>query len=225
MTVTTGELGTASTPKRRPRRRGLLGDNVARTVESLQRRLLLPTPSQEAVGALARLRRVAGRPPGSDILMDKYVGLSDQILEALAEPYNAEEATDAEHAKAAAVTLFAIHQQSQRVPMHVDGRGLGYAIGGLARKSKHPEGVRRRFAALGTAISFDEALYRLRSLTFMLREHKIPLDYGLLADDLRTLRRPGGRPRMQSTWGREFFRSMPETDCDIQSQTTEETAS
>src|SRR5439155_25204041 len=104
----------------------------------------------------------------------------------------------------------------RRERMHVDGRGLGWALASLVRQSSGPDGVRRRFAALGTASTYGESIYHLRSLITMLREHKIPLDYGLLADDLRTLRRPDGHTRMQSIWGREFFRSRPSTDIDAQ---------
>src|SRR5258706_8451625 len=93
--------------------------------------------------------------------------------------------------------------------MHVDGRGLGQALAALVRASSGPDGVRRRFAALGTASAYHESIYHLRSLVTMLREHQVPLDYGLLADDLQTLRRPWGRAQVQAVWGREFFRSRP----------------
>ena len=97
--------------------------------------------------------------------------------------------------------------------MHVDGRGVGRAIADLIRVSvTNTDGVRRRFAALGTASTYSESVYHLRSLITMLREHKIPLDYGLLAHDLKGLRSPEKRPDMQAAWGREFFRSRPTAD-------------
>jgi CRISPR system Cascade subunit CasB len=196
----------------RGRPRGELGDHVARRVSGLQERLLRDTPQPEAVSALARLRRGIGRDPGFDYTLEHYLQVPEHLLGYL--PADDAQAADSEYAVHDAVTLYALHQQSRRERMHVDGRGLGRALADLVRKSDGPDGVRRRFAALGTASTYHESIYHLRSLVTMLRQHQIPLDYGLLASDLRTLRRPGGRARMQAAWGREFFRSRPSTDTD-----------
>lgn len=210
MTVT--EMNPPDSATRKPwgRRRSDLGEHVARTVGGLQTRLLRDPPQPEAVSALARLRRAIGRAPGFDYTLETYV----QVPEHLLGYQPSDDATDAEYAVHDAVSLYALHQQSRRERMHVDGRGLGQALAELVRKSGGPDGVRRRFAALGTASTYHESIYHLRSLITMLREHQIPLDYGLLADDLQTLRRPTGRPKVQATWGREFFRSRPATDID-----------
>lgn len=199
----------ARKPRSRPRRD--LGDHVARTVGALQARVLSTVPQSEAVSALARLRRGIGRTPGFDYTLERYVQVPKELLGY--QPPDVE-ATDAEQAVHDAVTLYALHQQSRRERMHADGRGLGQALADLVRKSGGPEGVRRRFAALGTATTYHESIYHLRSLITMLREHQIPLDYGLLAEDLETLRKPIGRPQVQAIWGREFFRSRPSTDVD-----------
>jgi CRISPR system Cascade subunit CasB len=198
--------------KPRARRRKELGDHVARTVGGLQARALSNVPQPEAVSALARLRRGIGRTPGFDFTLERYVQVPGHLLGY--QPDDDAEATDAEHAVHDAVTLYALHQQSRRERMHAEGRGLGQALAELVRKSGGPEGVRRRFAALGTASTYHESIYHLRSLITMLREQQIPLDYGLLADDLKTLRGPTGRPKVQAIWGREFFRSQTSTDED-----------
>jgi CRISPR system Cascade subunit CasB len=195
------------------RRRGELGDHVARTVSGLQERLLRDAPQPEAVSALARLRRGIGRDPGFDYSLERYLGVPEHLLGY--RPADDSQAADSEYAVHHAVTLYALHQQSRRERMHVDGRGLGMALAGLVRESSGPDGVRRRFAALGTASTYHESIYHLRSLITMLREHQVPLDYGLLADDLRALRRTDGRPKMQAAWGREFFRSRPGKDTDM----------
>lgn len=187
----------------RSRRRKELGDHVARTVGALQARALATKPHPEAISALARLRRAIGRAPGFDFTLDEYLAVPKALLD---DPPR-EDADDAEYAAHDAVTLYALHQQSRREPMHVDGRGLGQALAELVRRSSGPDGVRRRFAALGTASTYPESVYHLRSLITMLREHLIPLDYGLLADDLKTLRGPDGQSKVQAIWGREFFRS------------------
>ncbi|GAA1873445.1 type I-E CRISPR-associated protein Cse2/CasB [Asanoa iriomotensis] len=189
------------------RHRRELGDHVARTVGVLQARVRSDVP--DAVSALARLRRGIGRAPGFDFTLDRYLHVPDQLLGR--RPADDAEAADSEHAVHDAVTHYALHQQSRRERMHVDGRGLGQALVTLVRTSTGPEGVRRRFAALGTASSYHESVYHLRGLITMLREQQIPLDYGLLADDLRALRGRDGRPKVQAVWGREFFRSGPAT--------------
>ncbi|MFI6822410.1 type I-E CRISPR-associated protein Cse2/CasB [Micromonospora sp. NPDC050187] len=194
------------------RRRGDLGEHVARTIGSLQARALRTVPQPEAVSALARLRRGIGRAPGFDYTLERYLQVPDHLLGR--RPADDTEATDAEYAVHDAVTLYALHQQSRRERMHADGRGLGQALADLVHRSRAPEGVRRRFAALGTGSTYQESTYHLRSLITMLREHQISLDYGLLADDLRTLRQPTGRAKVQAVWGREFFRSRPSADVD-----------
>ncbi|MBQ1052188.1 type I-E CRISPR-associated protein Cse2/CasB [Micromonospora sp. C51] len=202
-------------PKVRYRRRRDLGEHVARTVGRLQARALSTVPQPEAVSALARLRRGIGRTPGFDFTLERYVQVPEHLLGH--RPADDTEPTDAEQAAHDAVTLYALHQQSRRERMHADGRGLGHAMADLVRRSAGPDGVRRRFAALGTASTYPESIYHLRSLITMLREHQIPLDYGLLADDLQTLRQPERRPKIQAIWGREFFRSRPSTDADAPS--------
>ena len=223
--MTTVEVDQPADVARKPRsrRRRDLGDHVARTIGALQARVLNVVPHPEAVSALARLRRGIGRTPGFDFTLERYVQVPEHLLGY--RPDDDAEATDAEHAVHDAVTLYALHQQSRRERMHVDGRGLGQALSDLSRKSASPEGVRRRFAALGTASTYHESTYHLRSLITMLREHQIPLDYGLLADDLKTLRSPAGRPTVQAIWGREFFRSRPSTDVDAPTDIPEENPS
>ncbi|MFF3853729.1 type I-E CRISPR-associated protein Cse2/CasB [Micromonospora sp. NPDC002575] len=198
------------------RHRSGLGDHVARTVGTLQARVLATVPQPEAVSALARLRRGIGRAPGFDFTLERYLQVPDELLGR--RPADDSDAADTEYAVHDAVTLYALHQQSRRERMHLDGRGLGQALADLVRKTAGPEGVRRRFAALGTASSYHESIYHLRSLVTMLREHQIPLDYGLLADDLRTLRLPDGPAKVQAIWGREFFRSRPSPDVTTHSE-------
>lgn len=199
---------TTDPPQRRPRPRSRseLGDYVASVVSGLQSRLLRERPDPAMVGALARLRRAIGREPGSDYNLERYLFVPDRLISYLPPSQPA----DAEYAVHDAVTLYALHQQSQRQPMHVSGAGLGVAVSILVNKSASPDGVRRRFSALGTADTYQEAVYHLRNLTTMLRTHEVQLDYGLLADDLLQLRKAYGRAKVRAAWGREFYRHRPE---------------
>lgn len=223
MSVVDQQPASSAVTKPWTRRRADLGEHVARTVGALQSRLFRDATQPEAAGALARLRRGIGRAPGFDFTLERYLQVPEPLLGR--RPADDALPADAEQAVHDAVTLYALHQQSRRERMHVDGRGLGRSLGDLVRVSGGPEGVRRRFAALGTASTYHESIYHLRSLIVMLREHDIPLDYGLLADDLQTLLRPGGQPRVQAIWGREFFRSRPATNPDAPTDDLEENQS
>lgn len=220
MSVVDQQPATDAATKAWTRRRAELGEHVARTVGALQARLFLDATQPEAAGALARLRRGIGQAPGFDFTLERYLQVPEHLLGR--RPTDDALPADSEQAVHDAVTLYALHQQSRRERMHVEGRGLGRSLAELVRVSGGPEGVRRRFAALGTASTYQESSYHLRSLIVMLREHSIPLDYGLLADDLQTLLRPGGQPRVQGIWGREFFRSRPATNPDTLTDNLEE---
>lgn len=187
------------------RRRKDLGEFVAGVVFGLQHRLLRDQPDPDAISTLARLRRGIGAEPGSDYTLERYTWVPDRLVGYVPDKGPA----DTEYAVHDAITLYALHQQSQRQGMHQSGNGLGTAVSRLVDKSAGPEGVRRRFAALGTASNYQEAIYHLRGLITMLRGAEIPLDYGLLADDLLALRTPYGAQRVRAAWGREFFRTRP----------------
>lgn len=208
--MTTATDPTPSVKRRYARRRGSFGGHVAATIELIQRDYRAKRSS--AVATMAQLRAAARGTPGHNYAVLEPTLVPEKYLERNA----GDEATDTEHAKHTAVTLYALHQQSiQDKPMHVDGYGLGTAVSLLSKASSSPEAVRRRFAALGTATTYEEAVHHLRSLVRQLREHRIGLDYGVLAEDLVRLRRPGGRARVQALWGRDFYRATPDDSPEI----------
>lgn len=177
---------------------------VLKRVEQLQIEYQRNTSS--AVAALARLRRGVGTRFGSDLellglaLSGAEESLFDDIRRLPDTP------TAEEQAAYAAVTLYALHQQSRRdVSMHRRGYSLGRSSRLLDRKMRN-ESVKDRFAALGTATSWDEAVQHARGLIQQFRQHRIPLDYGRFARDLFELRgRYGDAVRM--SWGRDFYRA------------------
>jgi len=189
------------------RRRGEFGGHVAGTVARLQAGYLAEQPA--AVATVARLRTAVDREPGATYAVLDMTGVPDRYLE----QSRGDEPTPRERAKHAAVTLYATHQQSvHEAAMHVDGVSLGEAVHRLTRQAKDGDptarrsAVLRRFAALGTAATFDQLLYHLRSLVRQLRDERIPLDYGLLAEDLAQFQNPGGPERVRARWGRDFHR-------------------
>jgi CRISPR system Cascade subunit CasB len=121
--------------------------------------------------------------------------------------------TDDERAAQAALTLYAIHQQSKRTKrMHQNGRSLGLAVGQLGRATASSEAVRRRFDALTTAQSITEVLHHGRGLVTQLRGAEIPLDYGMLARHLVQLQRPDLADRARLRWARDYYRRGAGTD-------------
>lgn len=190
-----------------PSRDALLSDAVARTVAGLQRQYLAGVPAAGA--ALAVLRRAIGREPGSvPAAWQLTVGmLPASVLGGGDEP------SPSEWAAHVAVTLYALHQQSQSAGMHRPGPDLGAAVRDLRRVRHADTGdvdpVLRRFQALATATSADEVQHHLRGLITLLRGAGIPLDYGRLAVDLRRLQSPRAADGVRLSWARSLYQPGP----------------
>ncbi|MEU1376095.1 type I-E CRISPR-associated protein Cse2/CasB [Streptomyces triculaminicus] len=131
-----------------------------------------------------------------------------------------------------AVTLWALHQQSLRdEAMHVRGWSLGRAVRQLAQdKNETPATgdepsnddtrangrpgavenvsptVRKRFVRLGTSSDIDTLGRRLREMVLLLRNARIPLDYGLLAHHLDRWQHEAYQADVRRAWGRDFHR-------------------
>jgi CRISPR system Cascade subunit CasB len=180
---------------------GRVGTVVDQRVGELQARALAGVPS--AIGALARLRRGAGKQPGEVLDILEYT-VADEFFVGRSD---ADVSID-EYAAHVALTLFALHQQSKPGRMHRRGAGLGTALRRLHDgPDPVPDPVQRRFRVLGTADSVTELTHHLRGAVQLLRTKDIALDYGLLADQLVAWQWPGGPDRVRLRWGREFYRT------------------
>jgi CRISPR system Cascade subunit CasB len=156
-----------------------------------------------AVGALARLRRAVSSAPGDDVTV--WAELFEDFPPGLMGRDG--QASRAERAAYAALTLYAVHQQSQPNPMHRSGGSMGSAARRLGAVLGNEEAVLRRFHALGTATSFEESLHHARGLVTQLRGAQIPLDYGRLAVDLHRLQIADRAPGVRLAWGRDYYRT------------------
>lgn len=186
-----------------PRNLRPLGLEVNRRVSALQREYLADT-SASARATLAHLRNAANAAPGSvpTIWELTIAGIPGQPSDTTMAP------TREERAAHAALTLYASHQQSVRDPMHAPGIGLGHAVERLAPKGDGRRGaVRRRFDAVATASTLEEAAHHLRGLVGQLRSAKIPLDYGQLADDLVGVQQPRTIDAVRLRWARQYYRT------------------
>lgn len=194
----------AATPAARRGYDDLLRTAVIGVVQPLQRLQLAGVAT--AAARLARLRRALTSAPGSvpEAWADTVGALPRELVGRGDAPSAYEWATHA------AVCLYAVHQQSQPVDMHVPRRNLGGAVLALQRsRSSGDEAdppVLRRFYALATATDFVETLQHLRGLVTLFRSERVGLDYGQLAVDLRRLQQPGTALGVRLAWGRALYR-------------------
>lgn len=183
---------------------------VASRVSKLQGGYLSDAGRSNAARQLAELRRSAGKGPGStpNAWSIEFDGCPESLVGAGQRP------SEGENAIHAALTLYAIHQQSQRQGMHCAGKehDLGSAVRRyvyLNRSSRNLEDgeLPRRFAAMVTADSIDEVVHYARQLIKMLRSESIAIDYGRLAQQLLLFQDPYARHRVLLEWGRGYARA------------------
>jgi CRISPR system Cascade subunit CasB len=198
-----------------------LGRAVDKKITSLQDEYIAKSPAARA--ELARLRRGLGKTAGSvPDIWELTVGLVPRDM-----VWDGDEPSRAEQAVHAAMTLYALHQQSQDIEMHKPGVRLGTAVRRLAagdgtkssqKESKEGGGkdrkedgrkqaVTRRFMAVATAQSIDEVLFHVRGLIGQLRREEQPLDYAMFAEDVLKLLTPGRENQVRLAWGRDYYRT------------------
>ncbi|MGC7096776.1 type I-E CRISPR-associated protein Cse2/CasB [Amycolatopsis lurida] len=185
-----------------------VGGIVASRVRKLQHGVLNNRSAE--VAALARLRRAAGKRPGEVPEVLQYT-----FAEEFVPTGTGDEATPAELAAHLSLTLYALHQQA--VPARMHREGPGFRLGRSARRlapselTTPPHPAVRRFQALITSASTSELAYHSRGLVQLLRSQRIPLDYGLLAQDLLRWQDPRRLERVRLAWGRDFYVRPPLT--------------
>jgi CRISPR system Cascade subunit CasA len=184
---------------------GLVGAVVDEFLTEIQKGYLDDKAS--SVARLAQLRRGAGKAPHQTPELWGLNGVAELYAQGALEEEQAEKAEAAVHM---AVTLYALHQQSQRTtPMHVPGVDLGTAVRQLMPTNRIDDPIRMRFVRVGTAATPDLLVDRLREIVTLLRRKQVPLDYGLLADRLHRFQQPGGMREVRQHWGRSFHSYRP----------------
>jgi CRISPR system Cascade subunit CasB len=176
----------------------------------LQRGVLKDVPT--AVGAVARLRRAAGK---DAVATPDLWGLIDlESLFATESGLTERDRERAEKAIYAAVTLWSLHQQSQGEPMHSASgpSNLGAAVHRLMRPGELDDPLRKRLVRAGAAPGLPQLTVRLREIIQLLRRESVSLDYALLADQLYRWQQPGGPTAVRRDWGRAFHAYRPPTD-------------
>lgn len=194
------------------RRLGVLGGALDHQIRRLQADYLRGSPAARA--DLARLRRGLGKSAGSvPELWELTIGSVPRDL-----TWDRDEPSRAEHAAHAALTLYALHQQSLSAPAHIPGVRFGQAVGQLGGGAGPTHAaVARRFMAAATAESADELLMHVRGLVSQLRAAKRGMDYAQFADDVMALLTPSRRTSVRLAWGRAFYRATGHAAPDQQS--------
>jgi CRISPR system Cascade subunit CasB len=190
-----------------------LAEFVGGRVASLSRRYL--ANESAAVAQLARLRRAI--PTRGELAPETWELLSEDGGFPITLTGSGDVPSRAELAAAAALTLFALHQQSGRLSVH--SRGPEHALGRAAfelRPKTDSGGVERRMQALNRATSTSQLLEHLRGLITLMRSHQVQLDYARLAMDLYRVQTTDGRRAVRMQWSRDFYRppARPTDDTD-----------
>ena len=196
-------------------------DDVKKRVRSVIKRRQENTPAE--VAARAHLRSAVGREVGDVPAIWSYT------LDSGSEKELGQKPTRGERAVHTALTLWALHQGSNDVPMNstwkhertigASVRRLAYSdMGGRERAEEHP--VYKRLCAMIAAPTFESLTVHARGLVSMLGSAEIPMDYGRFAADLYHWQKPERRASVLRQWGRDFARTPTDEEQTGSSATT-----
>jgi len=162
---------------------------------------------------LANLRRGIGKSPAElpEVWEITLADIPDELT--LHGTGDGRVATDAEWAIHSALTLYALHQQSNSQSVYQAGRSFATAVRSLITPINE-EAVKRRFDAVVTAGDLAELSYYARGLIQLLKASKTSqaLDYPRLARDLYEYCYPEGRNRVRMQWGQDFYKAVEKSD-------------
>lgn len=152
---------------------------------------------------LSDLRQAVGQDPAKNPLAWQYVLTGDENID-FPDNYRGrgDEASYGELATYMALTLYAVHQQSEQRNMHTKDISFGYSIGQLV--AKRTPSIKKRFDALLQARNFSGIVYHARSLVQLLKQEELTFDYGRFTTDLYWLQHPRHRAKVITRWSRDF---------------------
>lgn len=192
----------------------------------IRRKGYLSDDDSYARKAIAKLARSAGHDVGADPDIFEWTleGMPESVIGSL---QTSDGPSKAEKAAHTAITLFAVHQKSEfSGPMYTDQNyTLGYSVGKLSQNNLNEAGVHRRFDKVQTASNWKELTRHARALVQLLKQREIPLNYGLLAQDLVKLNSGNDAANeVRLRWGRDFIRAKGLYEEDTDGDTTSDTA-
>ena len=154
---------------------------------------------------LAELRRGVGHMPG------ELASVTGILLEVLPEKYFGfgNNPSYEEWAVYIALTLFAVHQQSNDIEnelMHQQGESIGKAIAGLIRDENDRDRIIKKMTIILKSKDVEDLSYHLKSMIYLLRSGNIKVDYADLAQDIYKFQIREYTDSVRLKWGREFYR-------------------
>ncbi len=193
----------------------VVGSFVAGRIAYLQAGLFGEGPgASQARASLAKLRRLGTAADGG------WMSVGDQLFEGwpedkLGQPLLWDGRPTRELlAVQAALRLYALHQQSQKQAMAIDGRraqpgayngAFGWACRRIEPDRTTPGGVQTRLSSIEGAVDYDGILYQVRGLVALLRSKGVALDYYTFASDLYLLQFDAARDAVLARWAKDFY--------------------
>lgn len=124
-----------------------------------------------------------------------------------------------------ALTLFAVHQQSNDITnslMHQKGQSIGKAIASLGKEEPDRQRIINKFNILLKSKDIQELSYYLKIMVYLLRSENQTLDYVALAQDLFKYQIKGKTDEIRLRWGQDFYANLfPEENVNNEEKTNE----
>lgn len=152
-------------------------------------------------GIMANLRHGIGKKPGE--LPEIWGMIFDNIPDEL---MGCKDASNAEWAIYTALTLYALHQQGNDMPMNQKDMSIGRAASRLVKNEDDTQRILNRLNLVVTSVSPEDLAYHLRGVIQLLKNEKIPLDYAKLAKELYLFYDQERAGAIKLSWGRDFYR-------------------
>ena len=149
---------------------------------------------------MANLRHGIGKRPGE---IPELWGMIFDNIPAELMGHNA--ASNAEWAIYTALTLYALHQQSNDTNMNQKDMSVGRAAARLVKNEDDTKRILNRLNLVVTSVSPEDLAYHLRGVVQLLKSENIPLDYARLAKELYLFYNQEWAGDIKLSWGRDFY--------------------
>ncbi len=116
--------------------------------------------------------------------------------------------TEAEWAIHTALTLYALHQQGNSLPVSEYKKPFAAAVRRLiSPDGSNEESIKRRFDAIITSNDLKELSHHARGAVQMMKSNQsISVDYPKFAKDLYAFQFPEGKAGVRLRWGQDFYK-------------------
>ena len=155
--------------------------------------------------ARAKLRRSVGKP------LESCPDVWDITIAGSPERWNSFDGKPSREEKAVhtALTLYALHRQSNPSSVNTEDVSFGAAMAKLRIfEQSSDEAIKRRFDAVATSVDYDELAYHARGVVSLLKSKDIKMDYPRFAVDVFWFQLPEYADRVRLRWGEDFYREI-----------------